>query len=491
MPPSRRSATQRIQQTRNSLTASTQSPFMFPLDVTSSFIYVHIVPHKIKPGQILKEGTVRFNGQEERVEAADVGSVLRQFSGGARARPVSENKVITERSIILPIPERLSDSLNVSYNTSDLGAAGAAFSAGQAIGTSEAGAATAGAGGYLARSAISQLGGKEVADIFSLSSQNVPNPFSTLMFKNVEQRVFDFSYTFSPRSEAETEALKKVINALRYLSLPGEDSFFLDFPYEFEISFVGSQYLYAFSRGYINDLTVDYGGDGGVSFFETTSGRGAAPTIVKLSFKFREIYPLSRDLIDRGSESMKVSRTFFEEEQTRQNSLPQPSPTSVPEPQTEQQRRGQEALARENASRYTGLGCVTLDTILFDGRKASEIEVGTELDTINPITQVIRKQIVTKSDTKVSMCVRITTESGIQLECSVSAPISDEFGNQVLAPKLLGVYIPVIDNGIHKIERVISVENIGVREIRHITVNGSFFPAGKEANRYILHHNKQ
>jgi len=489
MSASKNTPEQRIKQKKESLKASTKSPFMFPLDVTSSFIYMHIVPHKVQVGELLKDISLKYSEEGGAANNTNANTLISALGGGARARPVAQNKKITERSIILPIPEKLADKLSVSYNASQLGVSAAMFSAGQSLNTAEGTAALRSAGGYVGRQMLQNFS-QELGDLFALGSQSVPNPYSTIMFKNVEQRTFEFSYTFAPTSQKESEALKKIINALRYLSLPGEDLYFLDFPYEFEISFVGSDFLYAFSRGYISDISVDFGGDGGVSFFETTSG-GAAPSIVKLAFNFREIYPLSRNLIDQGgAQSMKVDKTFFGEEQERINSLP-PFKQSTPEEQTERQKQGTELANRENASRYTGLGCVCIDSIVFDGRKASEVEVGDELDTIDPITNQFKKQIVTRSETKLSECVRITTESGIQLDCSISAPISDEHGNQVLAPTLCGVMIPVIDNEEHKLERVVSVEEIGMKKIRHITVNDSFFPAGKEANRYILHHNKQ
>ncbi len=136
------------------------------------------------------------------------------------------------------------------------------------------------------------------------------------MFKNVEQRNFDFSYTFSPTSNDESRELRRLINSLRYLSLPREDGYFLEFPHEFELSFVGTDYLFAMSRGYITDLQATYGASGGIAFFDETS----APQMVKVSFTFREIYPLNKTLIDlSNSASMKpgVEGNFGEQVDTQ------------------------------------------------------------------------------------------------------------------------------------------------------------------------------
>ena len=299
----RRTPAEKIKQKKESLNSSTQTPFMFPLDVDKAIVYMHIVPHKVQVGELLKDVSLRYSDKGGIGETNEntANSVLAGLSGGSRARPVAQNTMITERSIVLPIPEKLADKLSVSYNASSLGVGAAMFSAGGSLGTGgDASASVRSAGGYAARQMLQNFS-QELGDIFALGTQSVPNPYSTIMFKNVEQRSFEFSYTFAPTSQKESEALKKIINALRYLSLPAEDVYFLDFPYEFEISFVGSDFLYAFSRGYITDISVDFGGDGGVSFFDTTAG-GAAPSIVKLSFNFKEIYPLSRDLIDKVGE---------------------------------------------------------------------------------------------------------------------------------------------------------------------------------------------
>jgi len=339
----RRTPAEKIKQKKESLNSSTQTPFMFPLDVDKAFVYMHIVPHKVQVGQILKQVAVNYSDKGEvlgaNVSSGALGAVAnrRDEFGFDRARPVAQNTKITERSIVLPIPEKLADKLSVSYNASSLGVGAAMFSAGQSLGTGDASAAVRSAGGYAGRQMLQNFS-QELGDIFALGTQSVPNPYSTIMFKNVEQRNFEFSYTFAPTSQKESEALKKIINALRYLSLPAEDVYFLDFPYEFEISFVGSDFLYAFSRGYITDISVDFGGDGGVSFFDTTAG-GAAPSIVKLSFNFKEIYPLSRDLIDKGSssQSMKVDSTFFGEEQERKKGIEQADSQAAQEKKTTEQ----------------------------------------------------------------------------------------------------------------------------------------------------------
>ena len=134
-------------------------------------------------------------------------------------------------------------------------------------------------------------------------------------------------------------------------------------------------------------------------------------------------------------------------------------------------------------------GCVVVDTFLQDFERADAVQVGDEMFVVDPVSYKKSVGRVSYSETKLMPCVRITTENGIVLECSTTAPIADERGEQVLAPDLLHKLIPVCDNGMFYLDRVETIEDIGEQEVRHITVEDNFFLAGKEKGRYIFHHN--
>jgi hypothetical protein len=135
------------------------------------------------------------------------------------------------------------------------------------------------------------------------------------------------------------------------------------------------------------------------------------------------------------------------------------------------------------------LSCVVLDTVLPGYEQAGDVVVGDYLDLANPITFERRKGLVSYAKTETVPCVRFETESGITLECSETAPIAIEGGDTVLAPNLAGERIPVCDFGEWRIETVVKVEPIGLREVRHITCENDLFLAGGQKGRYVLHHN--
>lgn len=137
----------------------------------------------------------------------------------------------------------------------------------------------------------------------------------------------------------------------------------------------------------------------------------------------------------------------------------------------------------------TGTVCVVLDTYLPRYGQARWVRVGDYLDIAHPVTFAERRGLVSVADHTTGECVRITTRTGIELECTTTAPIAVKDGSMILAPELLGHTIPVKDNDIWGHDDVIAVEPIGVREIVHITCEDDVFLAGKHDGRYVLHHN--
>lgn len=133
--------------------------------------------------------------------------------------------------------------------------------------------------------------------------------------------------------------------------------------------------------------------------------------------------------------------------------------------------------------------CVVVDSYLKDYDRADEVKVGDVMKVIDPVSFEESDGTVSYSETKTMPCVRVITESGTTLDCSRTAPIADQYGNQVPAPELMNKLIPVCDLGVFYLDRVVSIEDLGDLEVQHITVENNFFLAGKEKGRYMFHHN--
>ena len=112
------------------------------------------------------------------------------------------------------------------------------------------------------------------------------------------------------------------------------------------------------------------------------------------------------------------------------------------------------------------------------------------METFDPVTSAWGIEVVSYSERKVQPLYMLTTESGIQLSCSSTAPIPVRGGEYVLAPNMLGNETLVMYNGVVTWEAVTQVVYLGEREIQHITCGDKCFFAGDKYGSFVLHHNK-
>ena len=92
-----------------------------------------------------------------------------------------------------------------------------------------------------------------------------------------------------------------------------------------------------------------------------------------------------------------------------------------------------------------GGGCVTLDTLVGDQMVAGSVSLHERMDSIHPVTGVREAHNVTVVHKSLQPCLRITTDTGIVLECSESAPLANFNGKQVWADRLkLGDRVSVV-----------------------------------------------
>lgn len=236
----------------------------------------------------------------------------------AKLRTSSDLKNTAGSFISLPLPVALRDGLNLQYSQSDLGSMGAGLQFGQEVyqsyqdSGSVVGALSTGVktgGEYILRSLLS------VSDAASAFLQkkfgNIPNPFSVTLFEKVQLRTFNFEWILQPKSPEEAARLREIINLIRYYSLPDVDGLFIKVPHEWEIAFLGTDKLFCFSRCVLENMEVNYSVNGFPVFMEDD-----APQTVSLTITFKEIYPMNKQTVLNGPESMKPNMNYtFEEDQ--------------------------------------------------------------------------------------------------------------------------------------------------------------------------------
>lgn len=265
---------------------------------------------------------LKFNAEEQ----------IQNATEQLQAKIVANNEVVqnyadTEKGpyIRMPLPEKLKDTLKVNYSSADMGQTLVGLSFGQdfitnlgknneAIKQSAIGAAS-----YTIRTIISTLS-SGVAAVAQKTAGNIVNPFTTALFEKVSPRSFQFSWTIQPKDVDESVRLKEVINLLRYYSLPNPsgDRLTLAVPYEWILSFVGTSFLYSFSRCVMTDLDIDYSPNGMNVFMIDTF----APQAVTITVGFQEIYPLDKQVVaplDGKVNSMTPLTTINPEQNTPAN----------------------------------------------------------------------------------------------------------------------------------------------------------------------------
>jgi len=220
------------------------------------------------------------------------------FAGGGKGRFA---KNITDAHIALPLPENIQDTLNVNYENSDLGMALQGMKSGEAIGQAFSEAGFSGAGQefmsrlptdatYLLRTAASATG---IGAVLNLMEGNVPNPYTTAVFKNVEIRRHNFNFRLTPETPQDSIAIQNIINQFKYHSLPAGGGTFLQMPSELDVEFFGTNALYGFARCVIQGVTVNYNPSNAPAFFKNTgAGLVGAPQAVELQLQLSEIEQL-------------------------------------------------------------------------------------------------------------------------------------------------------------------------------------------------------
>jgi hypothetical protein len=226
------------------------------------------------------------------------------FGDGRTTKSVTA-KNLTQAHIALPLPENIQDNLNLNYETTDLGAVAAGIGTGEAVSNafSQAGVGAAAStfagrvGGdaqFLART-LAQLSGP-VSGALNISAGNVPNPFTTAIFKSVELRRHNFNFRLVPETPEDSVVIRDIINRFKLESLPKRQGNFLMMPSEIEIEFFGTNSLFGMARCVIQGMTVNYNPSNQPAFFKNSgSGLFGAPQAVELQLQLTEIEQLTGD----------------------------------------------------------------------------------------------------------------------------------------------------------------------------------------------------
>lgn len=149
-------------------------------------------------------------------------------------------------------------------------------------------------------------------NLFSTQAGVSKNLFTEQLFKTVDFRTHEFSYTFIPKRQSDSELIDKIIQTFRFYMLPSQSfgggttaSALISYPYEFQILYSVRDTTFMLFPSVLESLDVDYGSDlDAPKFFRPTNGSSKSqyPMKTTISMKFRELVILSRERVQAPQE---------------------------------------------------------------------------------------------------------------------------------------------------------------------------------------------
>lgn len=269
-------------------------------------------------------------------------------SAGASTSQLINNAIVpvqieTVGSILLYMPEKITTNYGFDYQGESLQLAVAGLGLADIIGggsvlSEEAKAEfLAGLGEQFSLRFVTKI----LDDLGSLAGINVGatgvlekkrrkvlNPHMQFLFRSVNQRSFEYTFSFAPRSQKDSEAVDNIIRAFKFYAHPEiqRGGLFHGYPAEFDIQYIAREnkeqpyaendWLNRIGRCYLSGVAVDYSAAGVFSTFRShnselpdrfrgttsssTSRQGNPPTHVNLTLTFNELETLNRAHIKEG-----------------------------------------------------------------------------------------------------------------------------------------------------------------------------------------------
>ena len=226
-------------------------------------------------------------------------------------------------SVALYLPAGIGNTTSVTYGDYDTGVAGYLAMSGLDIakGLQEedfVGVATQlfDKGGTLITDAIKKLalagmetlgGGSGLQQNFDKIFGQTLNPYIEVAFQSSGMRTFDYTFKFAPKSKAETDEVKAIINLFRFHMLPemkGTSHRYLTLPSTFDIHYMWQSGITAAKENsfynkiatcVLTNVDVNYTPNGQVQSF----GDGA-PTQIDMSLSFKETEMMTKQHVNEG-----------------------------------------------------------------------------------------------------------------------------------------------------------------------------------------------
>jgi hypothetical protein len=266
-----------------------------------------------------------------------VPDVFKSGFDSANTSEILGNKSLSSRefkdlkgSIILPMPNNISEANETGWGSNELStlsaaALGVGINAAKSITELDLQGFIGGLNGGLqgARSAAASEtiiklatlnAGASIVSKFGLNvdpsaylsraTGTVVNPNLELLFQGPKLRSFQFQIKMTPRSQKEANNIRRIIKFFKkgmaaQRSNASETSFFLGAPNVFQIKFMSNgkqlRSITQIKTCALTNFTVDYTADGFYSTYEDSTANGSQPIATNITMSFSELTPIYED----------------------------------------------------------------------------------------------------------------------------------------------------------------------------------------------------
>ena len=126
------------------------------------------------------------------------------------------------------------------------------------------------------------------------------NPKKEQIFEGVPFRSFSYTYDFYPRSEEESENVKRILDELKYHMHPNfkdDAGFLFQYPAEFDIFFMHkgqeNKFIHKHRSAVLESMAVNYSANGQFSAFPNGS-----PTSYQATMNFKEVSIITKEALE-------------------------------------------------------------------------------------------------------------------------------------------------------------------------------------------------
>ena len=137
------------------------------------------------------------------------------------------------------------------------------------------------------------FGSVTVNDVFSVTTGQVLNPNTEVLYKGPKMRTFSLNFKMAPRSETEANSIKKIIECFKYATLPNfggaqdENASFVKVPQIVDVEFMtgnqSNKWVTQYKPAVITDFNVSYTPDGAWATLPN-----GAPVATTMTISFQE-----------------------------------------------------------------------------------------------------------------------------------------------------------------------------------------------------------